>query len=193
MFCSIVIRPYAVPSRSGVDEIGHRRPQDGGHQRERDADQHRGHPQVGIRVGEDREHREQQERAESHERGAVADAIGEQPEHRRGEDRRQEHVAVHRPGLLQRQPVRVLEVLDRERAAEREDDRVERDAEADDVPVGAVEAPEVAPDETVGRLRPMQVEAPRARSIEQIIDDRSRRRTSAKPAASHSGGCQPTS
>ena len=59
-------------------------------------------------------------RAERHERGAVADAIGQQAEERRRDDRGQEHVAVQRPGILQREAVRVLEILDGERAAERE-------------------------------------------------------------------------
>ena len=60
----------------------------------------------------------------------MTEPIGHQAEERRGDDRGKKHVAVQRTGLLQRHAVRVLEVLDRERAAERKDDGVERDAES---------------------------------------------------------------
>ena len=66
----------------------------------------------------------------------------------------------------------MLEVLDRERAAEREDHRVERDAEPDDVPVGAIEAPQVAPDDAIGRRGLLQVESlARRAAIEHVVDD----------------------
>ena len=72
------------------------------------------------------------------------------PNSRRREDRREEDIAVHLSGAFERQAVRVLEVFDGKRAAERKDDGVEGDAETDDVPVGAIEAPQIRPDDLIG-------------------------------------------
>ena len=86
----------------------------------------------------------QQQRAEGEQRRIAADAVAEPAEGGRREQRREEDVAVDRAGGRELEPVRVLEILDRERAAEREDHRVPEHAEHEQVPVGAAEAGDVA-------------------------------------------------
>ena len=87
-----------------------------------------------------------------HQQRVPSDAIHQQAERRRREHRREEHVAVDRARRLERESVRVLEILDRERAAEREDHRIERHAQRDDVPVLGAKAQQVAPvDALAGR------------------------------------------
>ena len=71
------------------------------------------------------------------------DAVGEPAERGRREERRQEHVAVDRAGGGEIESVHVLEILDRERAAEREDHRVPQCAEPEQVPVGRPNRPHV--------------------------------------------------
>jgi hypothetical protein len=82
-----------------------------------------------------------------------------------------EDVAVQRAGLLQRHAMGVLEVLDRERAAEREDHRVERHAQTDDVPERSVEPPQITPDEPIRWRGLRHIVVTGDAPIHQVIDD----------------------
>src|SRR4029453_18848126 len=63
------------------------------------------------------------------------------------------------------------EILDGERAAEWKDHRVEGDAETDDVPERAIEAPEVAPGEVVRSRRLGHVELTCDATVHQEVHD----------------------
>ena len=84
--------------------------------------------------------RERTDQVEQH-----AKQIGDQTKNRRGEDRGEEHPGIDEPGVGQAEALCVLEILDREGRAEREEYRREEHVEPEDVPIGAVEMQQLAP------------------------------------------------